>query len=49
MNENEELKFEVARQSMQIADLSKSLRIAEEKLSAAPSSNVVKLGDKDNG
>lgn len=45
----EELQFEIARKDMQIADLSKSLRIAEEKLSAAPSSNVVKLEDKDNG
>ena len=49
MQENEELKFEVARQSMQIAELSQSLRIAEEKLSAAPSSNVVTLGGKDDG
>ena len=49
MQEKEELLFEVARKDMQIADLSKSLRIAEEKLSAAPSSNVVKLGGKDDG
>ena len=31
---------------MQIAELSQSLRIAEEKLSAAPSSNVITLEAK---
>ena len=46
VEQNEELQLDNARLQMQIAELARSLRIAEEKVAQLPNSNVVELGKK---